>query len=90
MSQSQIDVLHSLITKLQDEQKEEYKGQKILGFKLSIHKDGSGKPQWRAYGWYKGKSANIYIGKDAEKAEKKIKAWVKKHPHFEQFIRENS
>lgn len=86
---SEIETLKKLISKLERQQKEEYKGKKILGFTLSLQKDGSGRPQWRAYTWYKGKRANVYIGKDAEQAEKKIKVWVTKNLHFLPLVQDN-
>lgn len=87
---NQVEVLEELIAKILEEQKQQYQGKKVLGFTLSLLKDGNGRPQWRAHAWYNGKSANIYIGKDAQKAEKKIRTWVEKHPHFKSFLEKNS
>lgn len=85
----EIQTLQKLIAKLEAERDEKHNKRKVLGFKLSKLKDGNGTPQWRAYGCYLGKNANIYVGKDPEKAEEKILAWVKKHPHFQPFVTQN-
>jgi hypothetical protein len=87
---SQIEVLEQLIDKLQEEQKTTYQKKKIFGFTLSLQKAGNGIQQWRAYAYYKGKVANIYIGNDAEQAVKKIKAWVEKNPYFQPLLESQS
>ena len=83
---TQIEVLEELIAKLREEQKETSQRKKVLGFTISLQKGGKGHQQWRAYAYYKGKLANIYVGNDADQAEKKIRAWVEKQPHFKPLL----
>lgn len=83
---AEIETLQKLISKLEKERDNQHHKKKVLGFTLSLLNSGNGFPQWRAYGCYKGKSANIYVGKNPEAAEEKIRAWVNKHPHFKPYI----
>lgn len=85
----EIDTLKNLIQKLEKERDQKHLKKKVLGFTLSIINSGNGFPQWRAYGCYEGKRANIYIGSDPEKAEEKIRVWVEKNPHFKKFVEQN-
>lgn len=78
----EIETLRRLADELEEKRNKEYLGKKVLGFTLIRSKNGNGMLQWRAYTYYKGKKANVYIGKDPRKAEEKIREWVVNHEYF--------
>ena len=66
---------------------DQFKGQKVLGFKLSLvrcqdKKSGKKYPSWKAYLCFKGKRHVVHIGQDPRDAMQKITEYLGKHPEL--------
>ena len=82
INMDEIETLRRLADELEEKRNRQYLGKKLLGFTLTRGKNGNGILQWRAYTYYKGKKASVYVGKDPRKAEEKIRKWVTNNKHF--------
>ena len=67
----------------------QYKGQQVLGFKLSLVRSRCSKnnkvyPAWKAYRCHKGKRHVVHVGNDPRNAYQRISKYVKKHSELQE------
>ena len=81
----QIEQMEKILAKQKENEFQlKYKGKKVQGFKLSkgstLAANGKSYVVWRAHACKDGKPIVIHVGVDPRRAEKKIKAYLEKHP----------
>ncbi|WP_372366933.1 hypothetical protein [Candidatus Uabimicrobium sp. HlEnr_7] len=86
---AEIEELKKKLQQCESQKFAEYKGQQVLGFKLSLVRSRSSKnnkvyPAWKAYRCHKGKRHVVHIGKDPRNAQEKIAKYVDRHDELEQ------
>lgn len=90
LSLKEIEELKKKLQQCEVQKFAEYKGQKVLGFKLSLVKSRSSKnnkvyPAWKAYRCYKGKRHVVHIGKDPRNAQDKIAKYVDRYEELKEW-----